>query len=185
MRGYLYKFRTKKNIRNTLLTVFAFTVWFLGLSISCSSEYKEFGYFFIHVRGHISKFEGEGALTTILFLRYLTSLFIVISLYFTISAVLSLKNRTMYDPALKREFINCASCSEPFIPGDNGRILCEKCKAKADEYLANQPLREISGSTNLVKRKRTLEENEKLFRSVFTFFAIVMSLSLIAILFLQ
>ncbi len=58
---------------------------------------KKLGYVIIHYKNHISTFEGVGAITTINFLKCLTYFFIIISIYFTISAISSLKDKTMYE----------------------------------------------------------------------------------------
>lgn len=142
MENFFYNFKTRKEIRSTLLIIYAFTAWFYWIVYSCSTEYNELGYFLLSQRGHISKFEGQGAITTILFSKYITSLFLIISTYYTISAIVSIRKKTMYVPGTNIEYINCPSCNESVIIRDNFDFICHKCKVKAADFVLKYSIKE-------------------------------------------
>lgn len=95
MKNFYYKFKTKKSIRNLLLFLYCITAWVFLIEFTFSMEFEKFGFFILNQRGLYTKFTGQSAINTILFLRYLMCLSSVISIYYTISALLSFKFKTL------------------------------------------------------------------------------------------
>jgi hypothetical protein len=66
-------------------------------------KFEKFGFFILNQRGVHTKFTGQSAINTIQFLRYLMCLSSVISIYYTISALLSFKFKTLEKEELSKE----------------------------------------------------------------------------------
>lgn len=178
MNRFYYKFKTKKSINGVLFPLYGLMIFFCWILYSCVSEYEKLGYFIIHNRYLVSKYSGKEAIQAISFMRYMVSLILTISLYYTISAFLSLKHKTMYDVASKMEYVSCAVCSEPFLSESENYTMCSNCRSKANEFRSAHKVNESANASQRKPRIMTFEDNEREFNSVFIKFAVVIGVSI-------
>lgn len=179
MDNLFHKFKTKKNMRGLLLLLYGASIFFWWITYSCSAEFEQLGYFIIHNRGLTSRYAGKAALHSIAFARYLASFFLTLSLYYTVSALLSIKHKAMYDATSGMEFVNCVVCSRIMLQESKDDKICQSCKLKANELKYSLKEDRASQYTDVKREKRTLQKTHAIFKSMFVKLIIVVLISTI------
>ncbi len=189
--AFFYKFTSKKSIIKTLLIDYGLFFLFCYLAVSYTNDYKQYGEFTVRFRSLLVTFSGDNATTTISATKFISIFFFIISVYYTISAIISFHNNEFTSTISANEYVICANCRNVKIRSCIEEILCLTCGQsleKLDGFYERHPEYKIEADNKVDSKQnviKSLEENDQVFNNMFLFLAFVLGLSCLLAFFLN
>ena len=85
--SFFVSFKSRIKVVKTLSIYYLLTIWSFFCVQSWESDLESKGYFIITWRWHYSTYEGDGAVSTIFAMKVIGGIFLLVSLYYSASAI--------------------------------------------------------------------------------------------------